>query len=74
MTALCWRYGNGQPRSPQLTVRIDVNMSGATSFVTYNLDRWQSTGNKCPDVPASAHYNIAFRPGSNDRYIYIVKR
>jgi hypothetical protein len=72
--AICWNYGNGPHTSPPLLFQIDVDLTAGNAWTTYTLVRWQSQGNTCNFVPPGGHYDIAFRPGTNNQFVRVVKR
>ncbi|MCW5748750.1 MAG: hypothetical protein KIT36_21355 [Alphaproteobacteria bacterium] len=72
--ALCWNYGGGPPRSPPLTFQLDTDMTGGTSWSTYTVNRVQSPGSVCSQVPSNGHYDINYRAGTNRTQISIFRR
>ena len=71
--AICWNYGNGPHTSPPLLFQVDVDMTNGNAWTTYTLVRWQSPDHHCNVVPAGGHYDIRFRPGTNNLFIHLVK-
>lgn len=72
--ALCWNYGGGQRSSPPLSFQLDVDMTSGNAWATYSVQRVQSPGNTCSQIPANGHYDINYRAGSNRSLIAIFKR
>lgn len=72
--AICWNYGGGRPSSPPLTFQLDVDMTGSTAWATYTVDRVQSSGNSCTQIPSNGHYDVNYKAGSNRTLIAIFKR
>ena len=72
--ALCWRYAEGSRTSPPLEFQLDVDMSSATAWTTYTIERAQSVTNQCNDLAQRWHYDINYRPGTNSAYIHVTRR
>jgi hypothetical protein len=72
--ALCWNYGGGQRSSPPLTFQLDVDMTSGNAWANYTVQRVQSHGNRCSQIPDNGHYDINYRAGSNRTLIAIFKR
>ena len=72
--AICWNYGGGRPTSPPLTFQLDVDMTGGTAWSTYAVDRVQSPGNRCSQIPSNGHYDINYKANTNRTLIAIFKR
>ncbi len=72
--SLCWTYAQGSRTSPPLEFQLDVDMSSATAWTTYTIERAQSTTNKCADLAQRWHYDIGYRPGTNSAFIQVTRR
>lgn len=73
-TALCWQYENAQRSSPNLVFQLDVDMSKGSAWTTYAIARVQTAGNSCASVGNGGHYNVSYRPNTNNGFIHITKR
>jgi hypothetical protein len=72
--ALCWGYGTGSHVSPPLLFKLDRDVGPGTAWTTYTINRMQSPQNNCAFIPATAHYDINFQPGSNNALIRVTHR
>lgn len=73
-TALCWQYANAQRSSPDLVFELDVDMSKGSAWTKYAIARVQTAGNSCAQVGNGGHYNVSYRPNTNNTFIHITKR
>lgn len=73
-TALCWQYANAQRSSPDLVFELDVDMSKGSAWTKYAIARVQTAGNSCAQVGNGGHYNVSYRPNTNNGFIHITKR
>ena len=71
---LCWRYTGGSASSPPLGFQIDVDLTNGAAWTTYNLPRGQSQTNKCDAVPRQFHYDISYRPNTNNQFVQMTHR
>ncbi len=71
---ICWRYGDAQKKSPNLTFQLDVDMSASTAWTTYAIARVQTVRAHCDAVGKGGHYNIRYRPNTNNAFIQITKQ
>lgn len=71
---ICWKYENAQKSSPNLTFQIDVDVSGGQAWTTYALARVQTTGAHCNNVGQGGHFNISYRPNTNNTFLQVTKR
>ena len=69
---LCWTYDAGQKKSPPLTLQIDS--TGNQAWVSYTLDRVQTTGAHCSKVGPGGHYDIAHKPDTDNGALQVAKR
>jgi hypothetical protein len=72
--ALCWQYANAQRSSPDLVFELDVDMSKGSAWTKYAIARVQTAGNSCAQVGNGGHYNVSYRPNTNNTFIHITKR
>jgi hypothetical protein len=72
--ALCWQYENAQRSSPNLVFELDVDMSKGSAWTKYAIARVQTAGNSCAQVGNGGHYNVSYRPNTNNGFIHITKR
>ena len=73
-TALCWQYANAQRSSHALVFELDVDMSKGSAWTKYAIARVQTAGNSCAQVGNGGHYNVSYRPNTNNGFIHITKR
>jgi hypothetical protein len=73
-TSICWPYADAAKSSPALTFQLDVDMTKGSAWTTFNLPRMQSTAATCPATPKAAHYDITYRPNTNNQFIQITHR
>ncbi len=73
-TAICWPYKDAQKSSPNLLFQLDVDMSKGSAWTTYAIARVQTAGNACGNVGGGGHYNVSYRPNTNNTFIHITKR
>lgn len=73
-TALCWQYANAQRSSPDLVFELDVDMSKGSAWTKYAIARVQTAGNSCAQVGNGGHYNVSYRPNTNNSFIQVTKR
>lgn len=71
---ICWTYENQQKSSPALTFQIDADVSGREAWTSYVLPRVQSETAHCNSVGKEGHYDIIYRPNSNDALLQVTKR
>jgi hypothetical protein len=71
---ICWAYDNPQKSSPNLTFQIDVDATGGQAWTTYTLQRVQTAGAHCNNVGRGGHYNISYRPNTNNTFLQVTKR
>lgn len=71
---ICWNYEGQQKASPTLTFQIDADVSGKEAWTSYVLPRVQSEIAHCNNVGKEGHYDIIYRPNSNDTLLQVVKR
>lgn len=71
---LCWKYAPGSSSSPPLQFQIDVDLSNATAWTTYDIPRVQSRAQDCNAFGPKGHYDIGFRPNTNNSFVHITRR
>ena len=71
---ICWQYQNAQKSSPNLLFQLDVDMSKGSAWTTYTIGRVQTAGASCDAVGAGGHYNVSYRPNTNNGFIQVTKR
>ena len=71
---ICWAYDNPQKSSPNLTFQIDVDATGGQAWTTYTLTRVQTAGAHCKNVGKGGHYDIGYRPNTNNTFLQVTKR
>jgi hypothetical protein len=71
---ICWKYENAQKSSPNLLFQLDVDMSKGSAWTTYAIARVQTVGASCSAVGQGGHYNVSYRPNTNNTFIQITKR
>lgn len=71
---LCWTYAQGTASSPPLQFQIDVDLSKANAWTTYSIERVQSRAQDCSAIGRKGHYDIGFRPNTNNAFIHITRR
>lgn len=72
--AICWRYDNAQKSSPNLTFQLDVDMTKGSAWTTYAISRVQTAGAQCNVVGKGGHYDVSYRPNSNNGFIQVTHR
>ena len=73
-SSVCWRYADANKGSPALTFQLDVDMTQGSAWTTFNLPRIQATAATCEATPKGAHYDISYRPNTNNQYIQVTHR
>ena len=71
---ICWKYDNAQKSSPNLTFRLDVDMSKRSAWTTCAITRVQTTAAHCNAVGQGGHYDISYRPQTNNSFIQVTRR
>jgi hypothetical protein len=71
---ICWKYDNAQKSSPDLTFQLDVDMSKGSAWTTYAIGRVQTAGAHCNAVGRGGHYDITYRPNTNNTFIQVTRR
>lgn len=71
---ICWQYDNPQKNSPNLTFQIDVDVTGGQAWTAYNLTRVQTVGAHCNNVGKGGHYDIGYRPNTNNTFLQVTRR
>ncbi|MBM3645235.1 MAG: hypothetical protein FJX02_12945 [Alphaproteobacteria bacterium] len=71
---MCWRYADNSRSSPQLLFQLDVDMSSGTAWTTYNITRVQSPAAHCDSIPSNGHFDVSYRPGTNNAFIHVTRR
>lgn len=71
---ICWQYQNAQKSSPNLLFQLDVDMSKGSAWTTYTIARVQTVGASCDAVGVGGHYNVSYRPNTNNGFIHVTKR
>ena len=71
---ICWQYQNAQKSSPNLLFQLDVDMSQGSAWTTYTIARVQTVGASCDAVGSGGHYNVSYRPNTNNGFIQVTKR
>ena len=71
---MCWAYEGEQKKSPPLAFLIDVDPTGAQAWTAQVLERVQTTGAHCDKVGRGGHYDIVYRPDSNESFLQVTKR
>ena len=71
---LCWKYTDANKSSPALTFQLDVDMTSGSAWTTFNLPRLQATAASCEATPKAAHYDISYKPNTNNQYIQVTHR
>ncbi|MBL8517913.1 MAG: hypothetical protein JNM76_13205 [Betaproteobacteria bacterium] len=72
--SFCWRYAQGSTASPALQVMLDVELTDATRWVTYNLDRVQSTSQQCNAIGVRGQYDLVDAQNPRAAEAKLVKR
>ncbi|MBM3528825.1 MAG: hypothetical protein FJX62_12105 [Alphaproteobacteria bacterium] len=72
--AFCWKYAEGSKSSPDLKFELDVDMTKGSAWRTYDIDRMQTPGSTCNLVPAKAHFDVKYRPKTDNQFIAVYKR
>jgi len=68
---ICWKYDSPQKSSPNLTFQLDVDMSKGSAWTTYAITRVQTTAAHCNAVGKGGHYDISYRPNTNNSFIQV---
>jgi hypothetical protein len=71
---ICWQYQNAKKSSPNLLFQLDVDMSKGSAWTTYAIARVQTAGASCDAVGKGGHYNVSYRPNTNNGFIQVTKR
>ncbi|CAN5905701.1 hypothetical protein BH11PSE3_BH11PSE3_33570 [soil metagenome] len=71
---LCWKYDNAQKSSPNLTFQLDVDTSKGSAWTTYAIKRVQTAGASCNAVGRGGHYDITYRPNTNNTFIQVTNQ
>lgn len=71
---ICWKYDNPQKSSPNLTFQLDVDMSKGSAWTTYAITRVQTTAAHCNAVGQGGHYDVSYRPNTNNTFIQVTRR
>lgn len=71
---LCWKYDNAQKNSPNLTYQLDVDTTKGSAWTTYTIKRVQTAGATCSAVGRGGHYNITYRPNTNNAFIQVTSQ
>jgi hypothetical protein len=71
---ICWKYADQAKSSPPLTFQLDVDMTKGNAWTTFNLPRMQATAAHCNATPQKAHYDINYRPNTNNQFIQVTHR
>ena len=71
---ICWKYDNAQKSSPNLTFQLDVDMSKGSAWTTYAITRVQTTAAHCNAVGQGGHYDVSYRPNTNNSFIQVTRR
>lgn len=71
---MCWAYEGEQKKSPTLAFLIDVDPTGGQAWTAQVLERVQTTGAHCDKVGRGGHYDIVYRPDSNESFLQVTKR
>ncbi len=72
--AICWNYDNAQKSSPNLTFQLDVDMTKGSAWTAYAIARVQTAGAQCNVVGKGGHYDISYRPNTNNALIQVMHR
>ena len=72
--AICWKYDNAQKSSPNLTFQLDVDLTKGSAWTTYAISRVQTAGAQCSVVGKGGHYDISYRPNTNNAFIQVMHR
>lgn len=70
---ICWKYDNAQKSSPNLSFQLDVDMTSGSAWTTYAVARVQTAGAHCNSVGKGGHYNITYRPNTNNAFIQLTR-
>ena len=71
---ICWKYDNAQKSSPNLTFQLDVDMSKGSAWTTYAITRVQTTAAHCNAVGRGGHYDVSYRPNTNNTFIQVTRQ
>ena len=71
---ICWKYDSPQKSSPNLTFQLDVDMSKGSAWTTYAITRVQAKAAHCNAVDPGGHYDISYRPNTNNTFIQVTRR
>lgn len=71
---ICWKYDSAKKTSPELTFQLDVDMSKGSAWTTYAIPRVQTRGATCDAVGKGGHYDINYRPNTNNAFIQVTKQ
>ena len=71
---ICWKYDGERKSSPNLSFQLDVDMSKGSAWTTYAITRVQTAGASCNAVGKGGHYDISYRPNTNNAFIHVTRR
>jgi len=71
---ICWKYDGERKSSPNLSFQLDVDMSKGSAWTTYAITRVQTVGASCNAVGKGGHYDISYRPNTNNAFIHVTRR
>ena len=71
---VCWKYADAAKSSPALTFQLDVDMTAGSAWTTFNLPRMQATAASCEATPKAAHYDVSYKPNTNNQFIQVTHR
>ena len=49
-------------------------MTSGSAWTTYAITRVQSPAAHCNSVPKNGHYDISYRPNTNNGFIHVTRR
>ena len=70
---MCWKYGSAKT-SPDLTFQLDIDLAAGSAWTVYEIARVPTTREHCDAVGKGGHYNISYRPNTNNAFIQVTKR
>jgi hypothetical protein len=70
---ICWTYADAQKSSPNLTFQLDVDMTKGSAWTTYAIARVQTADAHCNAVGKGGHYNVSYRPNTNNAFIQVTR-
>ena len=71
---ICWKYTDTAKSSPNLSFQLDVDMTSGNAWTTFSLPRMQATAASCDATPTAAHYDVSYRPNTNNQFIQVTHR